>query len=364
MSGIDAKLLKRFGPACGSPAFELNVELHAPPGITVLFGPSGAGKSLTLNCIAGFARPDEGRILVSDQLYFDAATHVHLPPQQRRCGYIFQDHALFPHMSVRDNLRFAAAASRKKSTSLARRRRVNELLESFELGDLAARKPSQLSGGQKQRAALARILVAEPRVLLLDEPTRGLDIRLRASFYTLLKETRDRLQVPVLLVTHDLKECFELADQVCLIDRGVFLQSGSRDAVLNKPASPEIARSMGIYNVAPAEIEFLDPASNMSRLRVLGQEVDAPYLRGHLLGDHGFLCVRRAEIRVCRQQNGPARNQLVLDLLSATDSPEGVRLEFAHDFCAIVSEAVYQQLQGSKRLAIEFSPRAVHFIAK
>jgi len=209
MNGIDARLLKRLPADRNGQEFKLDVHLQAEPGITALFGPSGAGKSLTLNCIAGFARPDAGRILVDDHIYFDDAAGVHLAPQRRRCGYIFQDHALFPHMTVRENLRFAVSSSATKGSSgLNRRRRINELLEAFELTELASRKPTQLSGGQKQRAALARILVSEPRVLLLDEPTRGLDARLRDSFYQLLKETRDRLRASIVLITHDTQECF------------------------------------------------------------------------------------------------------------------------------------------------------------
>lgn len=364
MNGIDARLLKRFPGASGSQPFELNVHLQAQTGITVLFGPSGAGKSLTLNCIAGFARPDEGRILVSDRIYFDAAAGVHLTPQQRQCGYIFQDHALFPHMTVSENLRFAASASRNRSSGLSRRRRVNDLLAAFELAELSGRKPSQLSGGQKQRAALARILVTEPRVLLLDEPTRGLDVRLRSSFYSLLKQMRERLESPILLVTHDLEECFELADYVCLIDHGIFLQTGPRDAVLNRPATADLARSLSIYNVAAAEIESLDPGRDASRLRVLGHAVDGPYFPGHLLGDQGFFCVRKAEIAVRVPQNGRPHNQIVLDVLNTAVSQRGIRIEFEHDFSADVSEAAYEALRGNQRLALEFPANAVHFIAK
>lgn len=364
MNGIDAKLLKRLPAGSGSQAFELNLHLQAQAGITVLFGPSGAGKSLTLNCIAGFARPDHGRILVSDRIYFDAAAGVHLTPQQRECGYIFQDHALFPNMTVRENLRFAASAAKKRTSGLTRRRRVNDLLAAFELGELSGRKPGQLSGGQKQRAALARILATEPRVLLLDEPTRGLDVRLRSSFYTLLRATRDRLQAPILLVTHDLDECFELADYVCLIDRGSFLQTGPRDAVLNKPASAEIARSLGIYNVAPAEIQLLDPGRNASRLRVLGFEIEGPYFPGHLLGDHGFFCMREAEITVSQQQSTRTQNHIVLGVLAATLSPRGIRIQFEHEFSALVSEAGYEQLRGQQKLALQFPATAVHFVAK
>ena len=133
--GVDARLVKRLPATRESAAFELDVHLKADSGVTVLFGPSGSGKTLTLNCLAGFVRPDAGRIVVNDELYFDAATHVNRSPQYRRCGYIFQDHALFPHMNVRDNLLFAAPGNG---------RRVSELLEAFELTSLAARKPAQL----------------------------------------------------------------------------------------------------------------------------------------------------------------------------------------------------------------------------
>ena len=116
--GIDAKIVKRL-PATGeTAAFELNIQLKADVGVTVLFGASGSGKTLTLNCLAGFTRPDEGRIIVNDELYFDSAAHVNRAPQGRRCGYIFQDHALFPHMSVRDNLLFAAPGNYRRVSEL------------------------------------------------------------------------------------------------------------------------------------------------------------------------------------------------------------------------------------------------------
>ncbi|MBV8552395.1 MAG: ATP-binding cassette domain-containing protein [Acidobacteriaceae bacterium] len=364
MNRIEARLVKRLPAAQDSPAFELNVHLEAQPGITALFGPSGSGKTLTLNCIAGFMRPDKGRILVDDQIYFDAAAGVHVPPQQRRCGYIFQDHALFPHMTVRDNLRFAASVAGSKGRGLNQHRRLNELLETFELSDLAGRKPEQLSGGQKQRAALARILVTEPRILLLDEPTRGLDARLRESFYAVLRKTRDRLQVPILLVTHDLEECFELADSVCVMERGAFLQCGLRDSVFHKPASLEIARWLGIYNVAPAEIEALDPGRNTSRLRMLGYEIDGPYLPGHLLGDRGYFCVRQSEVTVSAPDNGKSHNQLVLNVVDRNPCPRGIHIAFEHDFAAVVSEAEYQPLRGHERLKLHIPARAVYFIAK
>lgn len=360
---IDARLIKRFAAVPESEAFELDIHLRAGPGVTVLLGPSGAGKTLTLNCLAGFARPDEGRILVNDELYFDAATRVHLAPQRRRCGYIFQDHALFPHMSVRDNLRFAASsAAPDKGGRLNRHRRVSDLLEAFELSELAARKPAQLSGGQKQRAALARILVGEPRILLFDEPTRGLDARLRQAFYDVLRKTHERLRVPLVLVTHDLEECFELADSVFLMDRGRCVQSGSRDVVFQRPATTDVARSLGMYNIIPAEIAALDPAQHTSRLRVLDSEIVGPYLPGHLIGDRGFLCIRQFEIKVVPPRAQAGRNQLMLRVVSSSPSSHGVRLTFEHEVFATVSEAEFEQLRGSDCLRLEIPPAAVYFI--
>jgi len=362
---IDARLIKRFSSARDSEAFELNIHLRAGSGVTVLFGPSGAGKTLTLNCLGGFTRPDEGRILVNDELYFDAAARVHLAPQRRRCGYIFQDHALFPHMTVRENLRFAASSAPSDRTrGLNGRRRIQELLETFELAELAARKAGQLSGGQKQRAALARILVTEPRLLLLDEPTRGLDARLRQAFYEVLKQTRERLQVPIVLVTHDLEECFELADFVCLMDRGRFLQSGTRDLVFAKPVTIEIARSLGVYNIIPASIAGLDPGRNKSRLSVQNGEIEGSYLPGHLIGDQGFLCVRQSETKVLPADGPLSQNQLVLRVLSHGPSSRGIRFAFEQDIFAIATEAESQLLRGSDRLRIEIPSSAVYFIGK
>lgn len=359
---IDARLLKRFSAGPESEAFELNVHLQAESGITVLFGASGAGKSLTLNCIAGFARPDDGRILVGGDLYFDAAAGVHLSPQRRRCGYIFQDHALFPHMTVRENLRFAAsAAGRNRLRGLQRHRRINELLEVFQLSDLAARRPAQLSGGQQQRAALARILVTDPRALLLDEPVRGLDIQLRQAFYDVLRATRERLNVPILLVTHDLEECFGLADSICIIHRGRFLQCGPREQVLARPASVEAARALGAFNILPAEITALDPARDSSKLRVLGREIEGPYLPARLIGDQGFLCVRESEMHIsrCKHANG-----LALPLVAAQPSSRGVRLRLEHNVSATVSAAAYEALRGAACLEVDIPPSAIWFVAK
>src|SRR5579859_3539243 len=166
---IHARIRKTFPPRTDSSGFALDLEFQAGAGVTVLFGPSGAGKTLVLDSIAGFLRPDEGRILLDDAILFDAASSVHLAPQARNCGYVFQNYALFPHMTLRQNLEFAA----DRIARLERHRKIGEMLEKFHLGEVAGRRPYELSGGQKQRCSIARALIGAPRVLLLDEPARG-----------------------------------------------------------------------------------------------------------------------------------------------------------------------------------------------
>jgi molybdate transport system ATP-binding protein len=362
---IEARIVKRLRGTRGGEPFELNLNLQSDSRVTVLLGPSGAGKTLTLNCLAGFTRPDEGRILIQDQLYFDGTAGVHVPPNRRRCGYILQDHMLFPHMTVRENLSFAAKSIRApRPGRLDLHRRTKELLEAFELEELEGRMPHQLSGGQKQRVSIARALVGNPRLLLLDEPTRGLDHRLRSAFYEVIQKVKERLESPILIVTHDLDECFELADTLCFIARGQLLQMGKKQDVVTRPASLEVAALLGIYVFFPAEIVLLDPGRRTSRLRVAGQEIDGPYLPGRLLGDQGWICVRRGELSVFPSGlPDTARNEIALPVTGASTTANGARLDFGTDVSVDVSDSEYTELRHSKELRIAIPPNAVHFLS-
>ncbi len=182
---------------------------------------------------------------------------MNLPPQQRSCGYVFQNYALFPHMTLRENLAFAAHSLPR----LERHRRIAEQLERFKLTGMAGRYPHELSGGQKQRSSIARALIANPRVVLLDEPGRGLDAALRADLYSLIHELRDGLNIPVLLVTHDLEECFALADRMLIFDAGRIVHRGSPAELLRNPGTAEAARLLGGFNIYEAEVIALDPAA-------------------------------------------------------------------------------------------------------
>jgi molybdate transport system ATP-binding protein len=347
---IQARIRKQFAPGQESAAFSLDVDLKAEAGFTVLFGPSGAGKTLTLDSIAGFVRPDEGRILLDDEILFDGVSGVHLPPRARRCGYVFQNYALFPHMTLRENLEFAV----ERVPRLERRRKVTEMLEKFHLGEVSGRRPYQLSGGQKQRCSIARALIGSPRLLLLDEPAQGLDAPLRAELYSALRQVRQEFQIPALLVTHDFEECFELGDEMLVLREGRVVQSGTPRKIFEHPANVEVARLLGVYNLMPAEILGLDPGRNVSRLRYQDFELTGPYFPGRLIGDQVWLCIRPDVFRVTPRNGRPGMNQMPATLLRAVEKLECVRLEFADDIAVELSRPEFAKYQSVKDWVIEF----------
>lgn len=338
---IEASVVKSYPAARESAAFRLEVAFEARQGITAFFGPSGAGKTLLLDCIAGFVRPERGRILLNDILLFDAEANVNRSPQQRRCGYVLQNYALFPHMTVRDNLLFASRSVKRTE----RHRVINEMLERFRLQDVAGRKPHQLSGGQRQRCSLARSLVAVPGMLLLDEPARGLDAPLRAELYEIVRQIRSEFDIPILLVTHSLEECFELAAEMFIFRDGRIVQSGPPAAVCDKPTNLDTARLLGIYNILPAEIRSLDPARRTSLLRLEhGPEVEAEYYPGHLNGDRVHLLVTPRQLRAePRSTRISLRNSIPAELERALDTPDGVRLEFKGGIQVEITREAYTQ---------------------
>src|SRR5271170_8264234 len=334
---IQAKLRKTFPAGSDSAGFALDIEFRAAAGITVLFGPSGSGKTLTLDSIAGFARPDEGRILLDDQILFDAASGVHLAPQARNCGYVFQNYALFPHMTLRENLMFAA----ERRPRLERHRRVNEMLDTFRLTEAAGRRPHEVSGGQRQRCSIARALIVGPKILLLDEPGQGLDAPLKAEFYEVLRQVRADFKTPVLLVTHDLDECFELGEEMLILREGKIVQSGSPRKIFDQPANVEVARLLGAFNLIPCEIRALDPGRNTSKVQMGEFELDGPYFPGRFKGDRVTLCVRPEQLVVSPRLGRPGPNQIPASLSRAGERPHGIRMEFEGGIVADISRVEY-----------------------
>jgi molybdate transport system ATP-binding protein len=204
----------------GAQRFELDVAFRSEADRLVLFGPSGAGKTLTLKAIAGLLRPDAGHVRVAGATLFDAEHGIDTPAPRRDCGYLFQDYALFPHLTARQNIAFGLAAGWRNPRADAGGAAVERWLDALELRAVASRFPDQLSGGQRQRVALARALAAAPRALLLDEPFAALDEPLRNRLRAELAELQARLALPILLITHDPADVDAFADDIVHIDGG------------------------------------------------------------------------------------------------------------------------------------------------
>jgi len=216
--------------------FVLDVSWEIHNELAVLFGHSGAGKSLTLQMIAGLMEPDEGRICLDDLVYFESATGKRLRPQHRMLGYVFQDLALFPHMTVLQNILYGGHGISKTDKGVM----AVEMMRRFRIADLRDRLPAQISGGQKQRVALARALMRRPRALLLDEPFSALDASLRLEMGRLLKEVRQEFNIPIVLITHDLYEACELGDRMFVYTAGKIVQSGKPDEIIYRPSSLDV----------------------------------------------------------------------------------------------------------------------------
>lgn len=215
-------------------AFDVDVALDVRETLA-LVGPSGAGKSTVLRAIAGLARPARGRIVAGGETWFDAERRVDLPPERRRVGLVFQEYALFPHLTVAGNVAFGAAD----------RREADALLERLGLRALASARPGKLSGGERQRVALARALARRPRVLLLDEPLSALDPHTRDTVRAQLRVTLQELELPAVVVTHDFVDAAALAERIGVIVDGRIVQLGTAEELIRSPVSPFVARFAG-----------------------------------------------------------------------------------------------------------------------
>ncbi len=293
--------------------FSLDFQIEALEGITVLFGPSGSGKSLTLQCVAGLVRPDEGRIVVGGEVLFDSRAGVELPPQRRRVGYVPQDYALFPHVTVAQNIAFGLDGWPRDRVGQA----VDEMLELMGLQGLAERRPRELSGGQQQRVALGRALVRRPRVLLLDEPFAALDTPVRAQLRQLVRDMQRLYPLPTLFVTHDLSEASFIGDQIAVIDRGKVHQVGAPNEIMMRPADLVVARAVGVKNILAGRVIDRGPEKLVVKT---GDEVllTPPY--PFEIGELVYLCIRQERIlfQLKDRQPKPRTNQLRVQIVGET----------------------------------------------
>ncbi len=254
--------------------FWLDVAFVAPAGVTALFGPSGAGKSTVVNAIAGLVRPSAGRISVDGEVLFDAVAGINVAVHKRRVGYVFQDSRLFPHLSVRQNLAYGRWFSRSAIDGDA----FDRIVELLAIGDLLARRPGGLSGGERQRVAIGRALLAQPRILLFDEPLAALDADRKAEILPYLERLRDSSAIPIVYVSHAIAEVARLATTVVVINNGVVVSQGLPvDVFSHTVAAPGVADS-DIGAILTARVVAHDQLDRLTELAFDGGRLFVPLL--------------------------------------------------------------------------------------
>jgi molybdate transport system ATP-binding protein len=242
---LDVRVAKRLHAG-----FLLDVSFAAESGVTVLFGASGSGKTTILRSVAGLSTPDAGRITIGDRVLFDREAGTDVPVAHRHIGYVFQQLALFPHLTAGENIEYGLT----RLTAAERRARVDAVVESFGLGSLLDRRPGQISGGERQRTALARALVTHPSALLLDEPLSALDYAIQLHIMEDLRRWNAARRIPILYVTHSHREAFALGERLLALEQGRIIASGSPHEVLDHPAQAPLAGLAGFENVFAATV--------------------------------------------------------------------------------------------------------------
>ena len=321
---LECAFERRFknGPAIRV-AFELSTE---EPSVTVLFGPSGSGKTTVLRCLAGLEKPDVGFIRFAGESWCDASTKVHLPPQQRSLGFVFQDYALFPNLSVAGNLAYPLGGSSREERSQS----VKDMVRRVGLGGLEHRRPGELSGGQRQRVALGRALIRRPRLVLMDEPLSALDKPTQEALRRELRQILRELGIPALLVTHDRDEALMLGDRLLFMLEGEIQQDGPPAEVFTQPRTTSLAQALGVGTVVRARV--LDRENGLVRVLAGSVELLAPDPGG--LGEWVHACIRGEGVAVEREVHGhtSARNQLRARVVSLEPQDPLVRLHLECGF--------------------------------
>ncbi|HMP71922.1 MAG TPA: ABC transporter ATP-binding protein [Kiritimatiellia bacterium] len=325
---------------------------------TALYGPSGCGKTTILRALAGLLPIDAGTIHFNGHLWNDPRQRIHLAPQKRNLGFLFQDYALFPHLNVHQNISYGLPRTPQAH------RAVEDIMEKFQVASLGSRLPRQLSGGQQQRVALARAVVRRPRLLLLDEPLSALDLVTRSEVRRELRDLLHAAGLPVLVVTHDPHEAIALADRVLVMKDGSILQQGPVAEVFSRPLDLEVARIVGVETVHPARV--LHHADGIATLQVGPATLYAT--AENPLTSHVDICIRAEDVMLFPSDPGPAsaRNHLPGTLMSI--DPEGplfrVVLDCGFPLAALVTKQARDDLGLHPRqpLTALIKASAIHVI--
>lgn len=335
----------------------VRVALEVPPGITAILGPSGGGKTTALRCLAGLARPQSGSIRCGPEVWFDSSANVHLRPQQRGIGYLFQEAAMFPHLTAAANVGYALPR-RERAT------RVAELLAAFGLAELAHRYPRELSGGQRQRVALARAVAGNPQAYLLDEPLAALDAPTRERLRPELRRRLLDTGRPCVLVTHDRTDAIAIADRIAVLIDGAIVQVGPVPTVFARPASAAVAELVGVETVLPGRVrEVRDGLATV--------EVGTAILAAIAIDPPAdvLVCIRGEDVTLHPGETATsARNRLPAVVVSVRSEGPLVRVELDVGFAlvALVTRPACEELglvMGARVVASVKAP-AVHWVPR
>ncbi|HZR21900.1 MAG TPA: ABC transporter ATP-binding protein [Verrucomicrobiae bacterium] len=346
------------------PRIEVEDLKTAGPGTTtVLFGASGSGKTTVLRCLAGLERPEQGIIRFGDELWLDAHSRTMLPPQRRGVGFVPQDYALFPHLSVEQNIGYALNGKPRGQ----RQDRVRQLVEWLGLLGLEQRRPRELSGGERQRVALARALVRRPRLLLLDEPLSALDAPTRERLRGDLRQWLKALGIPTILVTHERTEALALGDQLIVMDAGRAVQQGSVPEVFSRPANLAVAGVVSMETVQPGLVlesaqGLVTVAAGQSKLISLHPPLAA--------GTEVYVCIRAEDVVLVKGDPVRSSSRNALSAVVTALSPEGpvvrVGLNCGFALTALLTKNACEQLglkPGDAVLALVKAPQ-IHLIPR
>jgi molybdate transport system ATP-binding protein len=330
--------------------------------VTILFGPSGCGKTTILRSLAGLERPEIGRINYRQEVWLDAAAGVFVPPQRRGVGFLFQEYALFPHMTAASNIAYGLPAASYETS----RRQIGNMLDLLGLTGLENRFPRQLSGGEQQRVALARAVIRKPRLLLLDEPLSALDASTREVLRRELRKILREFSIPCFMVTHDWLEAATLGDYVIVLENGNTLQMGLIDEVFSRPVDPKVARMVGIETVTPASVVRVE--NDLLIVAVADTELAA--VPSTIVHGPVFLCIRGEDVTLQKDigKQSSARNQLPAKVRAMEHEGPLVRIELDCGFplVALITKNAAEtlDLRVGAQVVAQIKAPAIHVLGR